>query len=175
MLNKTHIVTGSCRFECVNLQHEDASTICLVISKRDKTTIKKIRDAVNEATLVGVVNGVWPELPPFIQDPLREYDADNYFLNAHCSGGTRPGLVGPDLETIRPEDIFSGDTGRASLDFYAYDYRGQAGVAAYLNNLQLLAATGLDRRIKAKIEADMPSDEKIDKQIESSIESRLPG
>lgn len=138
MSNKTHIVTGSCRFECVNLQHEDFSTICLIISKRDKKTIKKIRDAVNEAALVGVANGVWPELPPLIQDPLREYDADNYFLNAGCSGDDPPGLVGPDLETIQPGDIFSGDTGRASLGFYAYDFRGHTGVAAYLNNLQLL-------------------------------------
>ena len=174
MLDKTHIVTGSCRFECVNLQHEDTSTICLVISKRDKTTIKKIRDAVNEAALVGIVTDVWPELPPFIHDPLREYDADNYFLIAHCDADPQLGLVGPDLETIQPGDIFSGDTGRASLDFYAYDYRGQAGVAAYLNNLQLLAATGLDERITAKIGADVPSDEKIDKQIENSIKSSLP-
>lgn len=174
MLNKTHIVTGSCRLECVNLQHEDASSICLVISKRDKTTIKKIRDAVNEAALVGVANGVWPELPPFIQDPLREYDADNYFLNARCSGDTQPGLVGPDLETIQPEQLKSGDTGRASLDFYAYDYKGHAGVAAYFNNLQLLEVTGLDGRITAKIKTDIPSAEKINKQIESSIKSSLP-
>ncbi len=146
MSKVTHIVTGTCRFECVNLQHEGASSICLVISKRDKTTIKKIRDAVNEA-----VRAYWlgdhlgnaaegQELPPFIQDPLREYDADNYFLNAHCSGDTRPGLVGPDLEPIQPEQLKSGDTGRASLDLYAYNYRGRAGVGAYINNLQLLEA-----------------------------------
>lgn len=138
MSKATHIVTGRCRFECVNLQHEDASSICLVISKRDKTTIKRIRDAVEAAILEGMARNIWPERPPFIQDPLREYDADNYFINAHCSGGTRPGLVGPDMETIQPEDLKSGDTGRASLDFYTYDHRGLEGVAAYLNNLQQL-------------------------------------
>lgn len=138
MLNKTHIVTGSCRFECVNLQHEDASSICLVISKRDKTTIKRIRAAVEAAILEGVARKIWPERPPFVQDPLREYDADNYFLNTYNPKYDKPGLVGPDLEAIQPEQLKSGDTGRASLDFYAYDYRGHAGVAAYLDNLQQL-------------------------------------
>ena len=140
MLNKTHIVTGSCRFECVNLQHEDASSICLVISKRDKTTIKRIRDAVEAAILEGVARNIWPERPPFVQDPLREYDADNYFLNTYNPKYDKPGLVGPDLEAIQPEDLKSGDKGRAALDFYAYDYRGREGVAVTLNNLQLLEA-----------------------------------
>lgn len=140
MSKATHIVTGRCRFESVNLLNEGGSSLSLVISKRDKKTIKKIRDAVEAAILEGVARNIWPERPPFVQDPLREYDADNYFLNTYNPKYDKPGLVGPELEAIRPEDLKSGDEGRAALDFYAYDYRGREGVSVTLNNLQLLEA-----------------------------------
>ena len=59
------------------------------------------------------------------------------FLNAKSS--RKPGVVDADLNAILDkEEFYSGCYGRASLNFYAYDYQGTKGIGVGLNNLQKL-------------------------------------
>lgn len=49
----------------------------------------------------------------------------------------KPGLIGPDLQRILDEtDFYGGCFARAEINFSAYEKKGNAGVGAYLNDLQ---------------------------------------
>jgi hypothetical protein len=60
-----------------------------------------------------------------------------YFLNAKSD--RKPGIVDKDLnEILDPDEVYSGCWGRASINFYPYDFNGNRGVGVGLNNIQKL-------------------------------------
>lgn len=149
----TKVVTGLVRFSYVNIfrsrsfkEGQDAKySICLLIPKEDKATLKKITAAIHEATEEGVSSKWGGKLPKNLKSPLRDGDDERadeapeyegmYFINANSS--QKPGIVDKDLnEILDPDEVYSGCWGRASINFFAYDSSGNKGIGAGLNNIQ---------------------------------------
>lgn len=149
----TKVVTGLVRFSYVNIfksrsfhEGQDAKySICLLIPKEDKATIKKIKAAIEEAIQDGVSSKWGGKKPSNLKLPLRDGDEERadeaeeyegmYFLNA--SSKSKPGIVDKDLnEILDPDEVYSGCWGRASINFYAFNTNGNKGIGAGLNNIQ---------------------------------------
>ena len=147
----TKVITGKVRFSYVNIfksrafqAGQDAKfSICLLIPKEDKATIKKIKAAIEEAIQEGISAKWGGKKPANLKLPLRD-GADEaeeyvgmYFLNANSN--QKPGIVDKDLnEILDPDEVYSGCWGRASLNFYAFNSNGNKGVGVGLNNIQKL-------------------------------------
>jgi len=149
----TKVVTGKVRFSYAqvfkassyNGGAEKFSVVCL-IPKSDTKTIKKIKDAIEEAKRQGVESKWGGKEPKNLWNPLRDGDEEKadehpeytgmYFITAKSD--RRPVIVDKDLEEILdPDEFYSGCWGRASINFYPYDNTTK-GVAAGLNRLQKL-------------------------------------
>ena len=155
--NPTKVITGTVRFSYVSVFEAKAMNegetpkygLCILIPKSDTATLKKINEAIAAAKEQGKAtiadkNG---RVPANLKTPLRDGDeerpdspdfANCYFLNA--SSLRKPGVVDKDLNPILDRDEFySGCYGRASINFYAYNFNNVSkGIAAGLNNLQKL-------------------------------------
>ena len=123
-------------------------SVSLIIPKSDTKTVAKIEAAIEaaykegEAKLKGNSRTV-PALSA-IKTPLRDGDAErpddpayanSYFMNANSN--TAPGIVDADCQPILDRsEVYSGVYGRASVNFYAFNYNGNRGIACSLNNLQ---------------------------------------
>lgn len=153
--SKTKVLTGEVRASYANVWVPQAIegsadkkySISLLIKKTDKVTIAAVKAAIEAAALEGVEKtwkGARPALAKFPKmNPLRDGDeekpgdpvyAGHYFLNA--TSKTKPGIIGPDkTEIMNQEDFFSGCFCRASVNFFAFDQKGNKGVGVGLNNL----------------------------------------
>lgn len=157
MKDNTKIITGVCRFSYLFAlyPHESESgesrySVSLVIPKTDTKTIEKINAAVRAAYEKGAAKlagkgNVVPKLET-LKTPLRDGDAEKpsdpvysgaYFMNA--SNQYAPGIVDKynheiDEDTAEDE-IYSGIYGRASVQFYAFNKKGNRGIACSLLNL----------------------------------------
>ena len=119
--------------------------MCLLIPKEDKTTIAKIKRAIEAAKEAG--KSKWGgKIPANLKTPLRDGDEEKpdqkeyagcYFINANAN--QKPGIVDAGLnEIIDPSEFYSGCYGRASINFFAYNAAGNRGIGCGLNNLQKL-------------------------------------
>lgn len=153
--NPQRVVTGKVRFSFVNVfeprpaQNEGEKEkygACIIIPKKDKTTIQKIEAAIEAASELYATK-FGGKLPANAKTPLRDGDeerpddpafANSYFLNANAI--RKPGLVDADLNEILVRDEFySGVYGRAALSFYPFNANRSKGIAAGLENIQKLA------------------------------------
>lgn len=151
----TKVITGKVRFSYVNIfksrsfqNGQDAKySICLLIPKADKTTLKKIKAAIDEAVEDGVSSKWGGKKPANLKLPLRDGDEERadeapeyegmMFLNANSS--QKPGIIDKDLnEILDPDEVYSGCWGRASINFFAYNNSGNKGIGVGLNNIQKL-------------------------------------
>lgn len=148
------VITGKVRFSyahvhkpfAVNEGETPKFGVSLIISKDDKATLKKIRDAIAKATEEGKAK-FGGKIPKTMKEPLRDGDVErednpeyenSFFLNANSP--RKPGLVDENLDPIiDPDEFYSGCYGRASINFYAFNTNGNKGIACGLNNLQKLA------------------------------------
>ena len=153
------VVTGMVRFSYANVFEPKSIngsapkySVSLIIPKDDTDTLGKIRTAIESAYTEGCSNGklkaagkTAPALSS-IHTPLRDGDIDrpddpayanSYFVNANAT--RKPGVVDKNLNDILdPEELMSGDYGRASISFYAYNNSGNRGIACGLNHIQKL-------------------------------------
>ncbi|MBC1605685.1 DUF2815 family protein [Listeria rocourtiae] len=152
------VVTGKVRFSYAHVfepwsgeEGQPAKySVCLIIDKSDKKTIKAISKAIEELktdeqalTKWGGKNG---KAPKNLKEPLRDGDEDRedmeefegtYFLNANSNRA--PEIINKKGRILEDEeDFYSGCYGRASVDFYAYNNNGSKGIAVGLNNLLFL-------------------------------------
>lgn len=153
-LPPTKVVTGKVRFSYLHVFKPVALTdgadpkysVCLLIPKSDKETLRKIKAAVEAAKQEGAK--LWGgKIPAVLKTPLRDGDEERedqeayegmYFVNANSL--QKPGLVDADLNPIMDQsDLYSGCYGRASVNFFPFNTAGNRGVACGLNNLQKLA------------------------------------
>lgn len=153
MSNK--VITGKVRLSYVNIfksrsfsDGQDAKySVCLLIPKTDKATIAKIKKATDAAIQEGISSKWGGKQPKNLRVPLRDGDEERaeeapeyegmYFLNAKSD--RKPGIVDKDLnEILDPDEVYSGCWGRASINFYPYDFNGNRGVGVGLNNIQKL-------------------------------------
>ena len=113
-------------------------SVSLIIPKSDTRTVAKIKAAIEaaykegEAKLKG--NGKTVPALSILKTPLRDGDLE------------------------RPDDVYSGVYGRASITFYAFNSSGNKGIACGLNNLQKIR-DGEPLGGKASAESDFNTDE----------------
>ncbi len=152
-MSETKAVTGKVRFSYAHVFEPSAVeegaekfyNICLLIPKKDKQGIAKLEKAIEAAIEQGVKSKFGGAKPKKMKLPLRDGDEEKeaeefqgmMFLNAKSK--RRPQVVDENLNAIiDSEEFYSGCYGRASINFYAYDYNGTKGIAAGLGNLQKL-------------------------------------
>lgn len=142
----TKVITGEIRFsychvfEPSNMGDGEKYSVALLIDKDDEKTLACINKGIEEAIklgsdkLKGKVKG--------IKNPLRDGDVDKddevyegmMFINA--SSKTKPKVINSKgIEIKNSEDFYSGCYGLASVNFYAYDFNGNRGIACGLNNI----------------------------------------
>ena len=123
-------------------------SVSLIIPKSDKTTIDRIKAAIQAAYEEGEskLKGNSKFVPALedIKTPLRDGDRErkgdeayenSYFINANSD--TAPGIVDADRQPIlERSEVYSGVYGRASINLYAFNSNGNKGIACGLNNLQ---------------------------------------
>lgn len=150
----TKIVTGKVRFSFANLTKPrlnesgvEKFSVTIILPKSDKDTIAKIRAAENEAARAkfpGKADTFYKALKSVVHDGDGQRPNGDDF-GPECKGAwvftaasnERPGCVDENTDALM-EPIKSGDYGRVSVNFYGYDTAGNRGVAAGLNNVQLL-------------------------------------
>ena len=160
MNNPTKVVTGRHTvFSYLNVNEPKIPmgggtpkySVSLIIPKSDKTTVAKIRAAIQAAYDEGQskLRGSGKSVPKLeaIKIPLRDGDREKpddeayknaYFVNANST--TKPGVVDADRQPILDtSELYSGIIGRASINFYAFNSNGNKGIACGLNNLQKLS------------------------------------
>lgn len=165
----TKVITGKVRasfvhvFEPQSINGSEPKYSCsLIISKNDKETIGRIREAIEEAKQNGVTK--WGgKIPPNLKLPLRDGDVDrpddpayenSCFINA--SSLEKPGVVDRKRVPITdPLAVYSGCYIRASINFYPFNANGNRGVAAELSNIQFWCdGEPLNGRVRAEDEFD---------------------
>lgn len=171
----TKVITGKVRFSYVNIfksrafqAGQDAKySVCLLIPKDDKKTLKKIKAAIEEAVQEGIASKWGGKKPANLKLPLRDGDDERadeapeyegmYFLNANSA--QKPGIVDKDLnEILDPDEVYSGCWGRASINFYAFNSNGNKGVGVGLNNIQKLSDGDPLGAARASAESDFSDD-----------------
>ena len=153
----TKVITGKVRLSYCHLFKPHAVTegqepkysVCLLVPKSDKQTLRNIQAAVAAAKTAGesVLKDKNGRIPATLKTPLRDGDAERpdqpeyegmYFLNA--SSKQKPGLLDRDrTEIVDSTEVYSGCYGRASLNFFAYNQAGNKGIGCGLNHIQKVA------------------------------------
>jgi len=174
----TKVITGKVRlsychvFQPTSMGGEDPKySVCLLIDKNDKTTIDKMNAAIKEAEKIGVQSKWDGKKPMGIKLPLRDGDLERgedhpeyvgkMFVNASCK--TKPGVVDRDTNPILDStEVYSGCYARASVNFYAFNTKGNKGIACGLNNIQKLAdGDSLGGRSRAEDDFEVITDEDL--------------
>ena len=175
------VITGLCRFSYVNVwrsrafrEGQDAKySICLLIPKSDKATLKKIKDAIAEATEQGISSKWGGKTPKNLHTPLRDGDEERadeapeyegmYFLNANSN--QKPGIIDRDRnEILDPDEVYSGCWGRASINFFPFNTNGNKGIGVGLNNIQKLKDDERLGAARASAESDFGGDDFDDEE-----------
>lgn len=155
-MSDTQVITNEVRFSYAYVfkpradeGEEPKYSIMLLIPKKDREGVARIRKAIKACILANKeklkVKDV-DNLPATLNYPLRDGDAERdgeeyegmFFMNANSK--RRPGVVGKNPKQIidDPEEFYAGSYGRASVNFFAYDFKGKKGVGCQINNLQKL-------------------------------------
>lgn len=146
---ETKVITGKVRFSYANVFEpksingsDEKYSTSILIDKKDTKTIKAIRNAIEAAKQAGV-SKFGGKIPAKLKEPLRDGDEEReddenykgkYFVNANAT--TKPGLVdSKGRPIIDPTEFYSGCYGYASITFYAFNSKGNKGIACGLNNL----------------------------------------
>lgn len=150
----TKVITGIVRFSYAHVWEPDSIdggepkySVAILIPKSDGATLTKVQNAVKAAIEAGKMKlaGANGQVnTAALKTPLRDGDAErsddpvyvgHYFFNA--SSKSHPGVVDAAVNPIlNQSEFYSGCYGRASVNFYAFNTKGNKGIACGLNNLQ---------------------------------------
>ena len=150
---ETRVLTGTVRFSYAHLftPHKSAEgadpkySVTLLIDKKDAVTVERIKTAIKAAEASGIASTWQGKKPasykyPVVRDgdeekPDSEGYAGMWFINASCK--SKPGVVDANVQPIiDPGELKSGDYGRVTLNFYAYNQAGNKGIGCGLINVQ---------------------------------------
>lgn len=124
----------------------DKYGVTLLIPKSDKATVKKIKDAIEAAKIVGKGKTWGGKIPPNLKTTLHDGDTEkdtdeapefigHYYMS--CSSKERPGVVFRDLSPITDRsDLYSGCYARVAISAFPYSNSGNKGVTFFLNHVQ---------------------------------------
>ena len=150
----TKFVTGKVRFSFAflnksrtNDRGEEKFSVTVLVPKNDPTFLKTFRASELEAA-VKKFPGKEEAFYKAIKSVLHDGDGlrpTGEAFGPECKGcwvftastDDRPGCIDENLQPLM-EPIKSGDYGRVSVNMYGFDTKGNRGVAAGLNNVQLL-------------------------------------
>lgn len=147
------LVTTEVRFSYAHVfeakainEGDDAKfSVSILISKKDKKLVTSFEKAIQDAISEDAKGKNKLKGAKKIKTPLRDGDEESdeaayeghFFLSANSKD--RPMIVDENRqEIIDPREFYSGCYGRASLNFYAFDTRGNKGIAVALNSIQKL-------------------------------------
>jgi hypothetical protein len=129
----------------VNGSEEKYSVSCL-IPKNDKATLTKIHKAIEAAKEAAQSKRWGGKIPPTLKLPLHDGDTerpddetykDMMYFNATSKDA--PQIVDRKVQPILdPMECGSGDYCNVSVNFYGFNTNGNRGVAAGLQNIQLV-------------------------------------
>jgi hypothetical protein len=114
-------------------------SVKLLIDKKDFSTVKKIKKAMKAAEVTGaaVLKGKKNIQLPLHDGDEKEGDGSTegmWILNAKSD--QQPGIVDKNKEEIIDQrEFYSGCYGYASINFFAYNKKGNVGVGVGLNNV----------------------------------------
>ena len=146
------VITGKVRasfvhvFEPQSINGSEPKYSCsLIIPKSDTVTVGKIREAIEQAKQEGVPK--WGgKIPPNLKLPMHDGDIDrpddenyagHFFFNATSKDA--PQIVDRHVQPILdPMECGSGDYCNVSVNFYGFAASGNKGIAAGLQNIQLV-------------------------------------
>lgn len=147
--NDTKVVTGKVRFSYAHVfepvtddEGKEKYSVSILIDKDDKKTVKAVETAIENAKKAGITK-FGGKIPANMKLPLRDGDEERpedeaykgkYFVNANA--GTKPGLIDRKGRAILDStEFYSGCYGFASISFYAFNTKGNKGIACGLNNI----------------------------------------
>lgn len=159
--SKESVITGRVRTSYANLFTPKSvngsapkySTVILIDKNDDETlaVIEQARQYVYEQEANGALVGIpYDEVYSTLRDGDTDAPAGNeavyaghYFMTVASSA--QPGIVshekgadGKFKRLTNPNDLQSGDYISANIGFYAYNYNGNVGISAGLNNVMKL-------------------------------------
>lgn len=156
-ISETAIRVGEVRFGYVNVFAPRANnegndpkySVQLLIPKTDTVAKKMIDDAIRAAAQNGASKFRGGKIPANLKTPLRDGDeefpddetyAGMWFMNCSSKADNKPGVMmrgedGRPSEAVDSDDFYSGCYGCASINFFAYNARGNQGIGAGLNNV----------------------------------------
>jgi hypothetical protein len=154
-LSETAVRIGEVRFGYVNVfkprSNDDGTekySVQLLIPKSDAIAKKMIDEAIEAAANSGVSSKWDGKRPAKLKLPLRDGDEKvsedktyegMWFMNCSSNADNKPGVAvlenGQVVEALDGDDFYSGCYGCASINFNAYNTKGNKGVGAYLNNV----------------------------------------
>lgn len=121
-------------------QDEAYYTVCLIIDKSDKETLKRLKDAEQKAIEQGIKSKWNGKKPANLQLPLHDGDLEkpenpnyenSYYINA--KNKYQPVIIDVNKKQITDEnEVYSGCYVQAYLNFYPYLAKGKAGVGVGL-------------------------------------------
>ena len=125
---------------------DEKYSVSLLIPKEDKATLTKIHKAI-EAAKEAAKSKKWNgKIPPNLKLPIHDGDIDrpddenyagHFFFNATSKDA--PQIVDRKVQPIiDPMECGSGDYCNVSVNFYGFAASGNKGVAAGLQNIQLV-------------------------------------
>ncbi len=150
--NATKVVVP-CRISFANIWEpksingsDEKYSVSLLIPNEDKATLTKIHKAI-EAAKEAAKSKKWNgKIPPNLKLPIHDGDIDrpddenyagHFFFNATSKDA--PQIVDRKVQPIiDPMECGSGDYCNVSVNFYGFAASGNKGVAAGLQNIQLV-------------------------------------
>ena len=128
-------------------ENEPKYSMVILFKKSDRKQYEAIYKAIRaaeEAALDKVWNG---KRPAKINDPVHDGDTERadspeyegmYYIN--CSNKERPGVVDQEVKPILDrEKIYSGCIVNCFVNFFGYNKKGNTGISASLENVQLVS------------------------------------
>jgi hypothetical protein len=183
----TTVMTGIVRLAFVNALVAKPNpsgvlkySVTALIDPKDPM-VPLLKEAIKAAALEKW--GSADKIPKGLRNPLRDGNEKEYagfagHLFLGCNSDNKPGIIDAAAKPINDEDrIYSGCWARLDLNFFGYQKAGNVGVAAGLNNIQVL---GDDERFSGRqaaesvfgavVSADNPFEGKPGKAVDGDID-----
>ena len=165
--NNTQVVTGKVRLAFPNIFTPVESlnggdlrySVTVIIPKSNTRDIEAIKAAIQAAAQAGVNSAFNGKMPTVIKNTLKDGDTDlgndgiplieKYpeYKNSYVirlSTKFKPKVLNADTkeEIMDTSEVYSGVMGRVSMQFFAYNNKGNAGVSARLSNVAIYPNEG---------------------------------